>query len=70
MNYNLFLFHILTLYSHLLLIISNDLALTPGERLDGVDSESAAQKLRGPAGTTVTVKVQNVIFYSCFQKQP
>lgn len=28
-----------------------------GERLDGVDSETAAQKLRGRAGTTVTVKV-------------
>ncbi|PHU21870.1 Carboxyl-terminal-processing peptidase 3, chloroplastic [Capsicum chinense] len=28
-----------------------------GERLDGVDSETAAQKLRGPAGTIVTVKV-------------
>lgn len=30
-----------------------------GERLDGVDSEAAAQKLRGRAGTTVTVKVQS-----------
>lgn len=30
-----------------------------GEKLDGVDSESAAQKLRGHAGTTVTVKVQS-----------
>ncbi|CAN4123351.1 unnamed protein product [Withania somnifera] len=28
-----------------------------GERLDGVDSETAAQKLRGRAGTIVTVKV-------------
>ncbi|KAL3341604.1 hypothetical protein AABB24_025913 [Solanum stoloniferum] len=28
-----------------------------GERLDGVDSETAAQKLRGLAGTTVTVKI-------------
>ena len=32
-----------------------------GERLDGVDSESAAQKLRGNAGTTVTVKVHSAI---------
>ncbi|XP_068638437.1 carboxyl-terminal-processing peptidase 3, chloroplastic [Aristolochia californica] len=31
-----------------------------GERLDGVDSESAAQRLRGLAGTTVTVKIQCV----------
>ncbi|KAK7278879.1 hypothetical protein RJT34_23918 [Clitoria ternatea] len=29
-----------------------------GERLDGIDSETAAQKLRGNAGTTVTVKVK------------
>ncbi|XP_020979686.1 uncharacterized protein LOC110272156 [Arachis ipaensis] len=27
-----------------------------GERLDGLDSEAAAQRLRGNAGTTVTVK--------------
>ncbi|XP_010317889.1 carboxyl-terminal-processing peptidase 3, chloroplastic isoform X2 [Solanum lycopersicum] len=32
-----------------------------GERLDGVDSETAAQKLRGRAGTTVTVKVHRDI---------
>lgn len=31
-----------------------------GERLDGVDSEGAAQRLRGKAGTTVTVKVHRV----------
>ncbi|GAB2227976.1 hypothetical protein Droror1_Dr00009805 [Drosera rotundifolia] len=30
-----------------------------GEGLDGVDSETAARKLRGRAGTTVRVKVQN-----------
>ncbi|XP_075110694.1 carboxyl-terminal-processing peptidase 3, chloroplastic isoform X1 [Nicotiana tabacum] len=30
-----------------------------GERLDGVDSETAAQKLRGRAGTIVTVKVHS-----------
>lgn len=30
-----------------------------GERLDGLDSEMAAQKLRGRAGTTVRVKVQS-----------
>ncbi|XP_050229055.1 carboxyl-terminal-processing peptidase 3, chloroplastic isoform X1 [Mercurialis annua] len=30
-----------------------------GERLDGFDSEAAARKLRGPAGTSVTVKVHN-----------
>lgn len=34
---------------------------TSGERLDGVDSEAAAQKLRGHAGTNVTVKVHSVI---------
>ncbi|XP_015866140.2 carboxyl-terminal-processing peptidase 3, chloroplastic [Ziziphus jujuba] len=32
-----------------------------GERLDGVDGEAAAQKLRGRAGTTVTVKVHSGI---------
>ncbi|CAA0812726.1 Carboxyl-terminal-processing peptidase 3-chloroplastic [Striga hermonthica] len=31
-----------------------------GERLDGVGSEAAAQKLRGRVGTTVTVKVHSV----------
>jgi len=31
-----------------------------GERLDGIDSETAAQRLRGNAGTTVTVKVHRV----------
>ncbi|KAK4481713.1 hypothetical protein RD792_012622 [Penstemon davidsonii] len=31
-----------------------------GERLDGVASEAAAQKLRGRVGTSVTVKVQSV----------
>ncbi|OWM67213.1 hypothetical protein CDL15_Pgr000665 [Punica granatum] len=31
-----------------------------GQRLDGLDSEMAAQKLRGRAGTTVTVKIQSV----------
>lgn len=30
-----------------------------GERLDGIDSEAAAQKLRGRAGTSVTVKLHN-----------
>ncbi|KAJ4829706.1 Carboxyl-terminal-processing peptidase 3, chloroplastic [Turnera subulata] len=30
-----------------------------GERLDGVDSETAAQKLRGRAGTSVTVKLHS-----------
>ncbi|XP_059668458.1 carboxyl-terminal-processing peptidase 3, chloroplastic isoform X2 [Cornus florida] len=30
-----------------------------GEKLDGIDSESAAQKLRGRAGTTVTVKLHS-----------
>lgn len=28
-----------------------------GESVDGIDSEAAAQRLRGNAGTTVTVKV-------------
>ncbi|KAF2307844.1 hypothetical protein GH714_032525 [Hevea brasiliensis] len=31
-----------------------------GERLDGVDSEAAARKLRGQVGTSVTVKVHSV----------
>ncbi|KAF7146859.1 hypothetical protein RHSIM_Rhsim03G0012100 [Rhododendron simsii] len=31
-----------------------------GESLDGIDSEAAAQKLRGRAGTSVTVKLHNV----------
>ncbi|KZV36376.1 carboxyl-terminal-processing peptidase 3, chloroplastic [Dorcoceras hygrometricum] len=31
-----------------------------GERLDGVASETAAQKLRGRVGTTVTVKVNSI----------
>lgn len=35
---------------------------TSGERLDGFNSEAAAQKLRGRAGTAVTVKLQSVIF--------
>ncbi|KAL6987093.1 Carboxyl-terminal-processing peptidase 3, chloroplastic [Sarracenia purpurea var. burkii] len=30
-----------------------------GERLDGIDSEAAAQRLRGRAGTTVTVKLHS-----------
>ncbi|KAI4300749.1 hypothetical protein L6164_034089 [Bauhinia variegata] len=30
-----------------------------GERLDGLDSEAAARRLRGNAGTTVTVKVKD-----------
>ncbi|GAV63906.1 PDZ domain-containing protein/Peptidase_S41 domain-containing protein [Cephalotus follicularis] len=30
-----------------------------GERLDGVGSEGAAQRLRGPVGTSVTVKLQS-----------
>nr|GMC84334.1 carboxyl-terminal-processing peptidase 3, chloroplastic [Ipomoea batatas] len=30
-----------------------------GEKLDGIDGEAAAQKLRGRAGTTVTVKVHS-----------
>ncbi|CAK9165065.1 unnamed protein product [Ilex paraguariensis] len=30
-----------------------------GEKLDGIASEEAAQKLRGPAGTTVTVTIHN-----------
>ena len=34
-----------------------------GERLDGIDSEAAAQKLRGHVGTTVTVKVHSVNKY-------
>lgn len=31
-----------------------------GERLNGIPSEAAAQKLRGRVGTTVTVKVHTV----------
>uniref|UniRef100_A0A7N0UU65 C-terminal processing peptidase n=1 Tax=Kalanchoe fedtschenkoi TaxID=63787 RepID=A0A7N0UU65_KALFE len=30
-----------------------------GEGLDGIDSETAAQKLRGPYGTTVTIKLHS-----------
>ncbi|XP_047335072.1 carboxyl-terminal-processing peptidase 3, chloroplastic-like [Impatiens glandulifera] len=30
-----------------------------GEKLDGIDSETAARKLRGNAGTTVTVKIHS-----------
>lgn len=37
---------------------------TSGERLDGVDSEAAALKLRGRAGTSVTLKVHSVIFFA------
>lgn len=33
---------------------------TLGERLDGISSEGAAQKLRGKVGTSVTVKVHRV----------
>ncbi|CAG7865855.1 carboxyl-terminal-processing peptidase 3, chloroplastic [Brassica rapa] len=31
-----------------------------GQKLDGIDSEAAAQKLRGRAGTSVTVKLKSV----------
>lgn len=31
-----------------------------GEKLDGIDSEAAAQKLRGRVGTFVTVKLKKV----------
>lgn len=34
-----------------------------GEILEGVGSEVAAQKLRGRAGTTVTVKLHSVITF-------
>ncbi|KZV24796.1 hypothetical protein F511_34769, partial [Dorcoceras hygrometricum] len=37
-----------------------------GERLDGVASETAAQKLRGRVGTTVTVKVNSVSIFFWF----
>ncbi|KAJ0745989.1 putative processing peptidase [Helianthus annuus] len=33
--------------------------LPPGERLNGISGEAAAQKLRGHVGTSVTVKVHN-----------
>ncbi|CAB41187.1 carboxyl terminal protease-like protein [Arabidopsis thaliana] len=33
-----------------------------GEKLDDVDSEAAAQKLRGRVGTFVTIKLKNVLF--------
>lgn len=45
-----------------LVITSSAFCLASGERLDGIDSEGAAQRLRGRAGTTVTVKVWSVIF--------
>ncbi|WRX23101.1 Tail specific protease - like 2 [Theobroma cacao] len=35
-----------------------------GQGLDGVDSEAAALRLRGHAGTTVTVKLHSVIIHS------
>lgn len=38
--------------------------MTLGEKLDGVDTEVAVQKLRGRVGTTVTVKVHSVIIDS------
>ncbi|KAK4775961.1 hypothetical protein SAY87_023922 [Trapa incisa] len=37
----------------------DELVEIDGERLDGVDSETAAQKLRGRAGTTVTLKIHS-----------
>lgn len=39
---------------------------TSGERLDGVDSEAAALKLRGRAGTSVTVKLHSVMIHLSF----
>lgn len=39
---------------------------TLGERLDGITSEGAAQKLRGRVGTTVTVKVSSVYILLLF----
>lgn len=34
-----------------------------GQKLDGIDSEAAAQKLRGRVGTSVTVKLKSVCTY-------
>lgn len=39
-----------------------------GEKLDGIDSETAAQRLRGNAGTTVTVKVKDSGTGSCIRE--
>ncbi|XP_027363339.1 carboxyl-terminal-processing peptidase 3, chloroplastic isoform X2 [Abrus precatorius] len=39
-----------------------------GEKLDGIDSETAAQRLRGNAGTTVTVKVKDSGTDSCIRE--
>ncbi|MED6215726.1 Carboxyl-terminal-processing peptidase 3, chloroplastic [Stylosanthes scabra] len=39
-----------------------------GERLDGIDSEAAAQRLRGSAGTTVTVKVKDSVKKSAIRE--
>ena len=47
-----------------LIKILNALLLTLGEKLEGVGSEAAAQKLRGRAGTSVTITVQSVILNS------
>lgn len=42
--------------------------MTSGEKVNGIDTEVAVQKLRGRVGTTVTVKVHRVIINSlCFQ---
>lgn len=46
---------------------------TLGEKLDDVDSEAAAQKLRGRVGTFVTIKLKNVLFgylYILFVENP
>ncbi|KAL2326983.1 hypothetical protein Fmac_020410 [Flemingia macrophylla] len=39
-----------------------------GEKLDGIDSETAAQRLRGSAGTTVIVKVKDSGTGSCIRE--
>ena len=39
--------------------------IIPGQKLDGIDSEAAAQKLRGRVGTSVTVKLKSVCTIIC-----
>ena len=47
-------------------MISNTVCITSGEKLNGVDTEVAVQKLRGRVGTTVTVKFHSVISNSYY----
>ena len=46
--------------------VGDELIEINGERVKGISGEAAAQKLRGHVGTTVTVKVHNVTYYTFF----